>query len=344
MLASVVLTLALGAQAPAAQPAPSNDECLACHTEALDLTLGDGTTRTIRVDPEMLRTSSHAGKAACVDCHPEERAIPHPERRFASSRQFTVAASEGCRQCHFADYRRTLDSVHGEAVARGDKTAPVCVDCHGGHDVQSPNVPRTRVAATCAKCHAGVARTYASSVHGKDMAQNVADVPTCTDCHRSHDIAGPTQAGFRSGTPQICGRCHSDEERMKKYGLSTNVLTTYVADFHGKTATFRRATGSSHPEPFVAVCGDCHGTHDVVRADAAASPVLKANLARTCGKCHAGASAQFPDSWLSHYEPSLTHAPAVYAVRLGYWFLIPFIIGGLMLQIFLHLWRVAVNR
>ena len=72
--------------------------------------------------------------------------------------------------------------------------------------------------------------------------------------------------------------------------------------------------------------------------------MLKTNLARTCQKCHAGASASFPDSWLSHYEPSFSHAPSVYVVKLAYWFLIPFIIGGLLLQMLLHLWRVAVNR
>ena len=34
----------------------------------------------------------------------------------------------------------------------------------------------------------------------------------------------------------------------------------------------------------------------------------------------------------------------VYAVRIGYLILIPFMIGGLVLQILLHLWRVVVNR
>lgn len=347
MAVFVLLFFALVSQEPSQPPAPLSPEsetCLVCHTEALDLVFGDGTTRTIRVDLQLLAGSSHGGKAQCLDCHPAAREVPHRERPFGSARQFTVAASEACRTCHFGELRRTLDSVHADAVARGDRMAPVCVDCHGGHDVHSPNVPRTRVAATCAKCHAGIAEVYAASVHGQDLAQNVADAPTCTDCHSSHDIAGPTQIGWRSMTPQICGRCHSDKGRMDKYGLSTDVLTTYVADFHGKTASFRRVSGSSAGEPFVAVCGDCHGTHDVQRADAAASPVLRANLAKTCQQCHPGASTSFPDSWLSHYEPSFSHAPAVYAVKLAYWFLIPFIIGGLLLQMLLHLWRVAVNR
>jgi hypothetical protein len=34
----------------------------------------------------------------------------------------------------------------------------------------------------------------------------------------------------------------------------------------------------------------------------------------------------------------------VYAVTLAYKFLIPFMIGGLVLQVLLHLWRVVVNR
>jgi hypothetical protein len=65
---------------------------------------------------------------------------------------------------------------------------------------------------------------------------------------------------------------------------------------------------------------------------------------KTCRKCHPGASDSFPDAWLSHYEPSLKRAPMVYAVKLFYMIFIPFIIGGLILQMLLHLWRVVVNR
>ena len=52
----------------------------------------------------------------------------------------------------------------------------------------------------------------------------------------------------------------------------------------------------------------------------------------------------FPAAWLSHYEPSLHKAPMVYAVKLGYAVIIPFMIGGLGLQILLHLWRLMANR
>jgi len=342
----LALALAMAAHVASAQPAPSADDCLTCHAEPIDIALADGTTRTLRVHGDDLMTSVHATKATCVDCHPDAKDIPHAERTFASTRQFTVAQSEQCRSCHFSDYRRTLDSVHADAVGRGDLTAPVCVDCHGSHTMQKPNTPRTRVAETCARCHGGVAATYAKSVHGQDVAKNMTDVPTCVDCHRSHDIGGPKQAGWRTSTPDICGRCHADAARMQKYGLSTDVLKTYVADFHGKTASLQHKS-SDGPKPdakFVAVCSDCHGTHDVTRADAESSPVLKANLAKTCRKCHQNASDSFPDSWLSHYEPSWSRTPAVYGVKMAYSLFIPFIIGGLVLQMLLHIWRMAVNR
>ena len=346
--AAIVFALIVGLQAgPAAgqsAPAPTDNECLKCHSDKnLAMTLGDGTVRSMYTDPASIAHSRHAGKATCVECHPSARTLPHPERPFRSSRQLTVSMSETCQRCHFSDYRRTLDSVHAEAVERGDLTAPVCVDCHGSHDIQNANVPRTRIADTCARCHEGVAKRYAVSVHGRDVARNVSDVPTCVDCHRTHDIGGPHQAGWKTSTPAICGRCHSDPERMKKYGLSTDVLRTYASDFHGKTAALHKGS-SDDGQTFVALCTDCHGVHDIVRAKDANSQVIQANLANTCRKCHPSAGNNFPQAWLSHYEPSWSHTPAVYAVKVGYAVFIPFIIGGLVLQMLLHLWRMAVNR
>jgi hypothetical protein len=47
---------------------------------------------------------------------------------------------------------------------------------------------------------------------------------------------------------------------------------------------------------------------------------------------------------MSHYEPSWSRAPVVMGVKTFYAVLIPFMIGGMLLQILLHLWRMAVNR
>ena len=67
-----------------------------------------------------------------------------------------------------------------------------------------------------------------------------------------------------------------------------------------------------------------------------------ANLVKTCQKCHPQAKDNFPAAWMSHYEPTLKKAPLVFAMNVFYQLFIPFVIGGLILQIGLHLrksWR-----
>jgi predicted CXXCH cytochrome family protein len=220
------------------------------------------------------------------------------------------------------------------------------VDCHGAHAVTRPNQPRSRISQTCAACHQGVSATYAKSVHGRALNEEKnADVPTCTDCHQSHAIAGPHAPGWRLKSPELCASCHANPAMMKKYDLSTNVMQTYLADFHGMTASLQKKEGGgAEGSRVVALCIDCHGVHDITKTDAPHSAVMKANVTKTCQRCHPGASQNFSAAWLSHYEPTFKNAPLVYSVKIAYYILIPFMIGGLVLQILLHLWRVVVNR
>jgi predicted CXXCH cytochrome family protein len=178
------------------------------------------------------------------------------------------------------------------------------------------------------------------------LAAGNADVPVCIDCHRAHDISDPRVTSWIVKTPELCAKCHTDVVKMRRYGLSTNVVQSYLADFHGVTARTSRARSSDavRNERVTALCIDCHGVHDITTTGAENSPVLRANLVKTCRKCHPTASERFPDAWLSHYEPSPDRAPLVYGVKVFYAIFIPFIIGGLILQMVLHLWRVVVNR
>jgi predicted CXXCH cytochrome family protein len=268
--------------------------------------------------------------------------IPHASRPFKTLREFTVAYYEQCKRCHFANYTKTLDSVHYQALARGDGTAPLCVDCHGAHTVKPARGPGARLSQTCARCHEGVSATYAKSVHGRAAETNT-DVPACTDCHRSHDVSGPRTANWQQHIPDLCSNCHSNKALMDKYGLSANVTQTYVADFHGMTASLQKDAGARLTR-VVALCTDCHGVHDITKVDDPGSRVLRANLVKTCARCHEGASENFPAAWMSHYEPTWQKAPMVYGVQKFYDVLIPFMIAGLVLQILLHFWRVVVNR
>ena len=342
----VSLLLLLAVTTSEAKPLdPEVEFCLGCHSDnALELTLKSGERRSLFVDRERFARSIHGEMLQCTDCHSDIETYPHPERTFTNLRGFTLAYYESCKGCHFDNYAKTLDSVHYTVLAKGDLSAPLCVDCHGAHYVPSPDVPRSRISKTCSRCHQEVYQEYAHSVHGKALLEeeNV-DVPVCTDCHRSHDIEDPKTASFHLRTPELCASCHTDETLMKKYGLSTNVLETYLKDFHGMTASFYREEQIT-PAAFTAVCTDCHGTHDILPVKDPRSAVMKTNLVKVCQKCHPEATESFPAAWLSHYEPSPEKAPLVYYVRLFYQFFIPFVVLGLVLQVFLHIWRVVVNR
>ena len=65
---------------------------------------------------------------------------------------------------------------------------------------------------------------------------------------------------------------------MDKYGISTNVLNSYVADFHGTTVKLFEEEFPGQPtnKP---VCTDCHGVHDISKVDNAQTGMaLKENL------------------------------------------------------------------
>jgi predicted CXXCH cytochrome family protein len=325
--------------------AEESPDCADCHAdEGLQLTLESGENVPLFVKPDALAGSVHKA-LRCPDCHPGQSQVPHPERHYKTLAQFRNSFAESCKTCHFENYTKTLDSVHYTLQARGDVFAPTCVKCHGAHDIARPAQPRSRISQTCATCHRQVFETYANSVHGKALlAQKNPDVPVCTDCHRSHDIADPRNRAWLLDTPALCGRCHANAKLMKKYGLSTNVLSSYLADFHGTTASFGDRGKQAGQEPVAALCVDCHGIHDIAKVTGKSASAFRANLVKTCAKCHPGASEKFPAAWLSHYEPSFTRAPLVFLVKLFYAIIIPFIVGGLILQILLHLWRSVVNR
>ncbi len=275
---------------------------------------------------------SAAEQKECLGCHGDPKVDPGELKG-------------GEKLALFVDGELFAKSVHGQQGL-------TCTDCHEGKKPDHATgeaLPFTRRELTrdhakvCANCHDEVAATFAKSVHGRQL-QASGDGPACTDCHGVHTIAKPKDSELVLRTPDVCGKCHSDEKLMKKYGISTAVVRTYLADFHGMATTLSR--GQKHPggARLAAGCTDCHGYHDIERTDDPQSKVIAANLQATCQKCHTGATASFPAAWLSHWEPTPKKAPLVWAVMLFYKFLIPFMVGGLGLQIVLHLWRTLVKR
>jgi predicted CXXCH cytochrome family protein len=319
-----------------------NQYCLTCHKWEISKRYLDGSKETVQVQESHLKESVHKN-LSCVDCHVRVYSELHPVREFKNRRDLSLVLAENCKRCHFDKYTRTLDGMHFKAASEGNTKAPICTDCHGTHAIASAQKDKLANSKKCEQCHSDIYAIYAKSVHGTALIkEHIEDVPICSDCHKAHDNAGPHTTNFRITVPQICAGCHGQKEIMDKYGLSTKVVDTYLQDFHGVTMKFYKQYGQA--EKKIAVCIDCHGVHDIMKMKSQNAALIKQNLTKRCQKCHAGATTNFPDSWISHYEPNFQKATLVFLIDWGYRIFIPFMIIGLLVQIVLHLWRYAVNR
>jgi predicted CXXCH cytochrome family protein len=339
-------------QSATPQPTPatvptSDEECLACHSQPDQIkTFPNGDQLYLTIDGVAYSHGLHSQEAqiSCTSCHTDISGYPHPALTATNQRELAAQYSEACQQCHAEQAQKNMDSVHARARADGNENAAVCSDCHNPHYTEKPNQPRTNIPNTCTKCHSQIAKEYHDTVHGQALFnENNPDVPTCTDCHGVHNIADPTQAQFLLNSPQLCAKCHTDEKMMAKYGLNTNVLNSYISDFHGTTVElFQRRSPDQLPNK--PLCIDCHGVHSILSTKDAQSSVFKQNLLTTCQKCHPSATANFSDAWLSHYTPTADKYPLVFFVNLFYLILLPVVLIGMAIFVLSDIGRRIVNR
>lgn len=356
-LAAALLATALlvfpAAAAPAPRPAsqaaaPQNEMCLACHAQqAMKIPLESGETLSLYINGETFKTSAHgASEVSCAACHVDFTSFPHPTRTVKSTREVTTQFSQTCQQCHADENSKTMNSVHQAARDAGNLDVAACADCHNPHETRpAAEMTRVEVAATCAKCHNAIYETYKTSVHGSALiGEGNLDVANCVDCHGVHDIQNPTTVEFRNATPKLCARCHTDPVIMDKYELSTQVYSTYVADFHGSTVTLFATTDPGLPTN-KAVCTDCHGIHNISRVDDPNTGIaVKKNLLAKCQQCHPDLNENFPDAWMGHYIASPTKYPIVYYINLFYQFLIPTVLGGMAIFVLSDFARRMIDR
>ena len=351
-------TLPLPAQGNSQPQVGDNNQCLACHQNPqFNTMLGANQDELFElyVNPDEFTHSVHGEQGlGCIDCHAGFKPEMGHGLKFGSRREATLRLNESCGQCHKTQAAQEKDSVHATARSVGKFEAAICTDCHTAHAVnrlQDPitglTLPATRkwIPTTCQKCHSAIYEKYRNSVHGSALTdENNPDVPTCIDCHGVHIIDDPRTAAFRLSSPQLCAKCHTDPKRMDKYGLSTQVLNTYVADFHGTTVTIfeQVSPDAATNKP---VCYDCHGIHDITRVDDPKKGIqVKENLQKRCQKCHPDANTNFPDAWMSHYIPSAEKYPIVYYINLFYKFLIPGVLIPMGTLALMDFTRMMINR
>ncbi|MBS1253604.1 MAG: hypothetical protein MAG451_02656 [Anaerolineales bacterium] len=332
-------------QEGAGRAEPDNEFCLRCHSNPqLTTHFANGDVLPLHVDADTYESSVHGREdVQCVGCHADITGFPHPPLAASDRRDYQLDRYRSCQGCHPKQYEQTLDSMHARALAAGNEEAAICTDCHGAHDVRPPDAPRERISFTCAQCHAAIFDVYRNSVHGAALLEGNPDVPTCIDCHGVHSIADPTTVQARLRSPRICGDCHADAELMDKYGISTDVFDTYLADFHGSTVQIIEKVSPDQASN-KAVCYDCHGVHDIRPADDPQSQVMKGNLLKTCRKCHPDATSDFPNAWMSHYRASPDQYSLKWAVDWFYRLLIPGLVGFFVAFVALDVGRRTLNR
>ncbi len=218
-LAFLGLTASLAAAGAKPAPKPSNDDCLACHSDSTLSHEVSGKPVSLYVNPDKFKDSMHGSMFQCVDCHADLKSSPHE----------STPQKVSCAKCH-ADEQAAYDrSFHGKAVAAGDTKAATCIDCHGGpHELLAAGDPKSRVnhaniPATCGTCHSqkfvmaasGHSNqpflSYEESVHGRAVAAGSEKAAVCTDCHGSHEIlaaSDPKSSIFKFNVPLTCAKCH----------------------------------------------------------------------------------------------------------------------------------------
>jgi len=343
-----VLAASDGQVAPPPDQIPmSDDACLECHSQpdmALPLPNGDILNLTVNETHHKLSIHGRNGYS-CVQCHTDIDGFPHERFAAQSQREATVYFSQACANCHDDVDHLYQTGDHAKLIAEGDLNAATCVDCHGSHKLEEFGGSRTKIAQSCQKCHDPIYQQYQDSIHGEALINEFnPDVPTCIDCHENHANAGPNEhLDFHLFSPELCAKCHADEEMMGRYGINTDVFESYVADFHGTTITLFEQVAPDQ-ETNKPVCIDCHGVHNILAPTDENSTVIKQNLLATCQRCHEDATPNFTDSWLSHYPPDAENHTIVFLVNLFYTFLIPGTLSIMGVFVATDIWRKIRRR
>lgn len=320
-------------EAPHATPVPKV-ACTTCHEDA----------------QATLDASVHARKnggdeaPGCAACHgnvhefaPRAAADSPVAKRNLPATCGACHASPAFLARHQLGLARPIEayaqSVHGRALAGGNDKAASCSDCHGAHDVgkakdATARINRWNVPATCGQCHKEVQAAFAGSIHGQAVARGLGGAPVCTDCHGEHAILAPAEPGSLVSPARVssvtCGRCHADERLAQKYNLPRDKVPAFEDSFHGLAG---RAGSQS-----VANCASCHGVHNILPSSDPRSTVNAANLAQTCGACHAGAGARFTIGPVHVTRATRSEHAAVRFVRVAYLTLIPLTLGFMLLH------------
>ena len=220
-----------------------------------------------------------AQKNSCLDCHLQmDDVLKAPAEGFAADvhKQFGL----GCEDCHGGDPAQDDVELAKDRSFKGSperaKIPEFCGSCHSDSATMRKFNPNLRVDQLV---------LYWTSRHGQLLKEGDASGAVCTDCHGVHGIQPanfPKSQVFPWNIPQTCGRCHSNADTMKAYGISVRQVDDYKQSVHAR-ALFEKKDLSAP------ACNDCHGNHG-------AAPPEVTSIAFVCRQCHSSAGDLFSRS------------------------------------------------
>ncbi|MHB9024833.1 MAG: cytochrome b/b6 domain-containing protein [Armatimonadota bacterium] len=263
----------------------------------------------------------------CASCHGDDLHGVQPVSRMETQRQDAT-----CIGCHGTVAATLTRSVHGKATMPS-RRVPGCLSCHGGnvHSISTSLTPtRQQQEAACKACHSYLSASLKNSVHDRPDKQ-AGDHPSCLYCHggSAHGINPPAHLSPQKRA-ELCGKCHSDEPRMARYGLTTGAFSSYKDTFHGKALLRFKKENSAN-------CTDCHGLHGVLAPTDPNSPTNPRHVAETCGKCHPGSKMNFAMSGANHLRMRIKNTPLLRIEELAFRILIFSVMGFLLGMVALDL-------
>ena len=275
----LVILAAFALSNTASAKPPTDDDCLACHSEAT----GKG-----KKPPKAALAGSIHGDAglSCVDCHADLakiKELPHGEKLKPVS----------CSSCH--------DGMAGKHVfhpmMEADPEAIACQDCHGGHDVVKVSDPKSPVAGAavhrvCGSCHETEVKLYEESAHGAASAAKVAAAPDCLNCHRARlpsAVDGAPAATAKQAQEKLCLSCHLDSPDVRsRVAPSAGFIAQYEKSVHGSALLAGNALAAN--------CVDCHGAHTVRKRSAPGAAASPLAIEAICARCHGEVDKVFAQS------------------------------------------------
>ncbi|HEX4006551.1 MAG TPA: cytochrome c3 family protein [Acidobacteriaceae bacterium] len=150
--------------------------------------------------------------ANCTSCHGSHKILSHKDPQ---STTFRTNIPGTCGSCHVGINEQYQKGVHGKAVAAGNKSAPVCTDCHTAHGILEPTSADFRMQSTpvCGNCHKDKFSTYRDTFHSQlGLLGGYTETARCWDCHQAHDVrpaSDPDSPVAKQNLVATCGRCHA---------------------------------------------------------------------------------------------------------------------------------------